>query len=485
MSSITLYIHDSTTVKVSKNDIKNARKGKILLKKRSLLTAGLALTLSFGGFYQSVSASNLSNLEAEKVNLENKRLDIQAKIGEKKGKISDLTSKQTKLENEIKQLTDKISATQAKIKKQQSDIKATKDEIEQLKKEIKALEKRIAEREDVLRERARTMQTKGGTDNYLDVILGADSFGEFIDRVSAVTTIVSADKKILEEHKDDKIEVEEKKALVEDKLKELENMLARLKEMKAELNDQKAEKNSLLKDLEKERKNVEQEKATLEQEKKKLEKEEAAIEEAIKQEQARIAEEKRLAAEKAAAEKAAAEKAAAGKANEQAATEKVTTEKENAPETKAAKKETKVLSNSGGSSTVAKPPVSSGKFTRPAAGIVTSEFKFRCLNGVCRQHKGIDIASRGTVPIVAAADGVVVRSSYNAGGYGNYVVISHGNSLSTLYGHMSSVTVKSGSVKKGQVIGYMGNTGRSTGQHLHFEVHENGKAVNPRNYVSF
>lgn len=118
---------------------------------------------------------------------------------------------------------------------------------------------------------------------------------------------------------------------------------------------------------------------------------------------------------------------------------------------------------------------------RPVAGSVTSRFGGRWGS----THKGIDIgASKGT-PIKAAASGTVVSSNtgYN-GGYGNYIVISHGNGIETAYGHCSALYVKAGQkVSQGEVIAAVGNTGRSYGNHLHLEIRVNGVAQNPQNYL--
>lgn len=99
-------------------------------------------------------------------------------------------------------------------------------------------------------------------------------------------------------------------------------------------------------------------------------------------------------------------------------------------------------------------------------------------------HPGIDLAAAGGTPIHAAGAGKVIKANPNSdgSGYGNYVVIDHGNGLQTLYGHMQSApAVKEGDmVTKGQDIGVVGSTGQSTGNHLHFEVNQNGKHLNPR-----
>lgn len=105
------------------------------------------------------------------------------------------------------------------------------------------------------------------------------------------------------------------------------------------------------------------------------------------------------------------------------------------------------------------------------------------INGVVKTHGGTDIAAATGTPILAAADGVVEIAGYNAGGYGYYVKISHGDGYETLYGHCSVLLVSTGqAVKQGQVIAKVGSTGHSTGPHLHFEVRYNGNKVNPMQF---
>lgn len=118
---------------------------------------------------------------------------------------------------------------------------------------------------------------------------------------------------------------------------------------------------------------------------------------------------------------------------------------------------------------------------RPVSGTVTSRFGARW----GRSHKGIDIGAPKGTAIKAAAAGTVVTSSYGYnGGYGNYIVISHGNGVQTAYGHCNSLSVSVGQkVSQGQVIGTVGNTGNSTGNHLHLEIRVNGVAQNPQNYL--
>jgi murein DD-endopeptidase MepM/ murein hydrolase activator NlpD len=118
---------------------------------------------------------------------------------------------------------------------------------------------------------------------------------------------------------------------------------------------------------------------------------------------------------------------------------------------------------------------------RPVSGTVTSRFGTRW----GKSHKGIDIgASKGTT-IVAVASGTVTVSQYGYnGGYGNYVIISHGNGIQTLYGHCTSLLVSEGQyVSQGQAIATVGSTGNSTGNHLHLEIRVNGVSQNPQNYL--
>ncbi|HHW01379.1 MAG TPA: peptidoglycan DD-metalloendopeptidase family protein [Thermoanaerobacterales bacterium] len=121
----------------------------------------------------------------------------------------------------------------------------------------------------------------------------------------------------------------------------------------------------------------------------------------------------------------------------------------------------------------------------PVAGRITSDFGYRRSPFGSRRefHDGLDIAAPYGTPIRAAADGMVVFTGYRQG-YGNMVTISHGYGIETSYGHTSKILVKRGQkVKKGQVIAKVGNTGRSTGPHVHYMVSVNGGLKNPTNYL--
>ncbi len=125
-------------------------------------------------------------------------------------------------------------------------------------------------------------------------------------------------------------------------------------------------------------------------------------------------------------------------------------------------------------------PVSDKDLTRIASGFGT---RIDPVYKVPKYHAGLDFAAPIGTPIYATADGVVTDAGFNEGGYGNRVIIDHGFGYETLYGHMYRIKARQGQkVKRGEVIGYVGSTGKSTGPHCHYEVHRNGNPVDPVYY---
>ncbi len=123
----------------------------------------------------------------------------------------------------------------------------------------------------------------------------------------------------------------------------------------------------------------------------------------------------------------------------------------------------------------------------PAKGFISSNYGYR-IDPITKKrksfHKGIDIAAPKGTPVYAAAEGTVNLAKYVTYGYGNLIILKHKDSLATYYGHLSSILVRPGaSIKKGQLIGKVGSTGRSTGPHLHFEVRKGEKTLNPADFV--
>lgn len=460
--------------------------------KKNIIAMNASIMIGLGSILAapSVYAESISDLEKQKESIQEKRSGVESNISDTEKKIDNLQDKQMTAEEQIAAIEAKIAESTKKIDAKNAEITQTKKEIEKLKEEIKVLKERIAKRNEVLKERALSFQETGGDVNYLEVLFGSSSFGDLVDRVGAVATIAEADRDILKQHELDKKELEEKQNAVEAKLASLEVAKAELLEIQKQQKQQKQEKDALVKKLKQQTKKHEHEKMGLEEEKANLAAQEKAIKSAISLEHQRLAE-LEAARKKAAAEAKKRAEQEAAQAAAQAASQASETKKQSTSSGSSAKSNSSssAPSSSQVSSNVSQAPaVSSGTFTRPSAGYVSSTMGERWN----KQHAGIDIAASGTVPVVAAADGVVSRS-YFSSTYGNVIFVTHsigGQQWTTVYAHLSSRQAGEGSVvAKGQQIGIMGNTGHSYGQHLHFELHKGAwnysksNAVNPLNYI--
>lgn len=387
------------------------------------------------------------DLDQKRQQIEEKTSKTESTLKKKKSELAKLEKKESKLKQEIEKIDQKVSAATEKVAEKEKEVKQTKQEIKKLKKEIEVINERIEKRKAIFKDRIRSMQKSGGTINYLDVLLGARSFSDFVSRVGAVTTIVEADKDMITEHENDLELVEQKEAELNKQLSGLETSLKELETLKKDLSKQQKEKGKVLGHVTEEKEHAHDELGKLENEQEILANQKAAV----KSEEARRQKEEAKKAEQAVVEKSAP-----------------------AP--------------SGGSDQVSDTPASSSGFIKPAAGRFSSGFGGRSGG----QHYGLDIAAKGTVSVVAAASGTVTNSSYSSS-YGNVVFITHninGQTYQTVYAHLSTRSVSTGQrVEQGQFLGYMGNTGQSYGQHLHFEIHKglwNGaksNAVNPAQYI--
>lgn len=459
-------------------DSLTGRKGNRELKKK-IVALSTALTLGLGSMFsiQHADAESIKEMQEKTKKIEEQQSGVISDINRADQDINKLQNQQETVEQQIHRLELAINDSTQKIAEKNIQIEETKEEIEALKAEIIVLKERIAKRNEVLKERAVSLQESGGNVSYLEVLLGSSSFSDFIGRVGAVATIVEADQEILKQHEIDKKDLEDKQNSVETKLSNLESMRAELEDMKSQLTAQKGQKDKLMAQLEEKEHDAHELKMNLKEEEENLAAQASAMKEAINLEKNRLAE-LEAARKKAAAEakKRAAEAAAAAAAKQSAPSAKNSSSSSSAP-------------SSNTPAVTSAPPVSSGQFTRPSAGRVTSQIGSRWN----KFHAGIDIAQSGTVPVVAAADGVVIRS-YLSSSYGNCIMVSHsigGQTYTTVYAHLNSRNVGTGQVvAKGQQIGIMGNTGHSYGQHLHFELHKGAwnvsktNAVNPLNYVS-
>lgn len=453
--------------------------------KKKMVTLSLAAMMSVGTVTATLPtnafADKLGDLESQSEELKKEQSNIDSQIDKSQKEIERLVGEQEDAKTAVERLTKEISDAEAQIDEKNKEIEAKKAEIKKLEQEIEDLKERIKQRNELLKDRARSMQESGGTVNYIDVLLGAQSFSDFIGRVGAVATIVEADQEIVRQQEEDKKSLEQKQAKVKEDLASLEGMRKELEKMKANLDNQKKEKANLITILKEEEDHHHAEKISGEEEKELLAAQEKAVAKAIQAEKDRQAEAARKAEEARQAE-------LARQAEAKKAAEAAKTAKQNAGTTSSSGNSGSDSSSesSGGQEQVQTPPPSSGDWIRPSAGVLTSGLGQRWGS----YHAGIDLAAAGTVPIYAAADGVVIQS-YHSSSYGEVVFIAHsinGQTYTTVYAHMrsGSRSVSNGqTVSQGQQIGLMGNTGQSTGQHLHFELHKGGwnqsksNAINP------
>lgn len=473
-----------------------------------------------------VSAQSIAELEENLQALENERKTMDSDENETKEKIAENERRQKEVAEKIKSLdadlavtaanlekkqaeinetTAKINALQTSITETEEQIEKTEEELEILANEIESLIQRIADRDHLIRNRLRSIQHSGGKVNYLQVLFGAQNFSDFINRVSAVTRIVDSDRTIMELQEQDKQALEVKQAAEEEKKQQLVEEKNKLDDQKAELeksrnalvaqrqelttlqaqlNEQRTSQVSVASELEAEHEHLEEHTMSIEEERQVLEDQERVIKQLVEQrhEEARL-EKERIEKERIEKERQRieAERKEAERL-EQLAKEKAIIPDEPTPAptpTQSSPAPSSPNPSNGGGG--------DGSFIWPAQGRLSSSFGWRSFNGGSF-HNGVDIAnSRGT-PIIAAASGIITRSAYSSS-YGNVVYIYHPDmNKTTVYAHLDSRSVSLfQSVSQGQRIGTMGNTGRSFGDHLHFEVHNGqwsqGSGVNPMPFL--
>lgn len=335
----------------------------------------------------------------------------------------------------LKQIQADLDAANARlqgIRNKQAEINA---QIVATQNEIVKMEAYLKTRQNVLNHRVRAIYMHGQL-NYLEVILGANSFSDFANRVELLKRIIRSDYNLILEIQKQKAAIEAQKAQLEEDKRQLDALAAEAEKTQKEIAAKKAEQQKVL--------------------------------DAAKSNKAAAAQmEQDLNAQLASVRNLIQQRLAAAEAARQAAQQAAESD------------------NGGGGGSDDNYVQGTGAMSWPCSGPITSPFGYRThpIFGTTIFHAGIDIGVDYGTPIHAADSGVVVYSGWISG-YGNAVIIDHGGGVSTLYGHNQSLAVSEGqSVSKGSVIAYAGSTGNSTGPHCHFEVDVNGSPVNPMGYL--
>ena len=349
-------------------------------------------------------------------------------IEETKKKGQELKSKKSSAEAEKAALADQLNTLIEEMDETTTKIAEKQEEIAE--KETELIQAQIDENNqyESMKKRIKYMYENGNT-QFIEILFESKSISDFLNNAEYITQISEYDRDMLDEFKETVKRVDDQKKVLESEKTELETLQAQLQEKQNEVSVLLEEKAEEISDLE----------AAIGENAAKLK---ALQEEAARQQRMRE-------------EAAAAAAAAAQQGN----------------------------SSGGGTAGPSIPPSGNGTLSNPCpSAYISSEFGGRASPGGIGSinHKGRDYAAGAGSPIYAAAGGTVTTVAYN-GARGNYVVINHGNGLSTLYQHCSATYVSVGqSVSVGQNIAAVGSTGASTGPHLHFEVWVGGVPVDPR-----
>ncbi len=410
-------------------------------------------------------------------------------VEEEKSKAQVIAAEKQKTEQKIAELEALKGDTQAYIRELDMQLLQLADELDQLETDIAAKQAEVdettahlAEAEQTEREQYEAMKLRiqymyeKGDSSYLDMLLSSGSMSELLNRAEYIQEISVYDRDMLEKYKAIVADIAATKAKLEEELQQLEDLKTQTEAKQQsvlmlvdEKNKELANLNSQLETQAELRAGYE---ADLAETNARIAQMEEEIRKAEEEARRRAEEEARRKAEEEArrkAEEAARAREGAGEASGQAVDAPKDTEKKSSSSSSSGSKATGSLS-----------------WPLPASDYVTSGFGHResPTAGASSNHQGIDIGASTGSSITAADGGTVITASYSSSA-GNYVVISHGNGLSTVYMHCSKLLVSEGdTVSKGQTIAKVGSTGYSTGPHLHFGVRKNGSYVDPTDYVS-
>ena len=445
-------------------------------------TVVLALVVGFG-LRSAVAQGDVGDLRAQ-------REASRADAAEAAAELDELSAEDAELVDALAAIDAHIALQEARIDAVLADIEAAEVLVEQaraaaveLEAEIETIRLRLQERavEAFVAPRADDLDQLNTADltegalrrSFLDEIIG-DEY-ELVDQLRVRVADQEAAERLAA---DLQAEAEADRLDVEERLAELDRSRAEAETLRAEVQGRIAEWQQISDEIEEADRLIAEEIVRLEEQARRIAAEEEARRQA-EEEARRLAEEEaaRQAEEDAAAEQDDDETAADAESDETVDDAAAESDETDAP----------ADDDAEGDETDDGAAEPTGEFAvthRPVSGVVTSPFGDRVhpIFGTVRAHKGIDLDGDPGDPIVAAADGIVLSSGWR-NGYGNTVVISHGGGYTTLYAHQTDVNVTAGqTVVGGELIGWVGSTGWSTGPHLHFEVRLDGVALDPARF---
>ena len=420
---------------------KQKKPAKILGRAAALLmAAALVLTSSTTAF----AAGDLDSLKQKQAEYAQQKKDND-------GKLAQLRQDKSKKEDYKAALEAQISTLQNQIDTYNAQIANLDDNILQTQKAITGKQTDITANTEKLKQRLCALYMSGGASN-LEILLSAKSVVDLADKAEALQMVTQHDTSLIETLRKDMDSVKKQKETIEANREEASTAKTSVSSKQGELSGLVSEAQSVINDMTSKESDMQS----------------ASDDLAQKEESAGAAVDKWYADYEASQQE----------------------KKVEAAQQQAAQQQKPSSEKNGGSSSRNASAVGSGSlmWPVPSCQTITSPFGYRESPGGIgsKYHRGIDIGASYGSAIVAADSGTVIMAGSGAGyeGYGNVVVIDHGNGISTLAAHMSSVAVSNGqTVAKGQIIGYVGSTGNSTGPHCHFEVRVNGSAVDPMGYV--
>ncbi len=447
---------------------------------------------------QENSAKTIPEIQEERKQNEEKIAEYEKQISELGESMSSEQAFQQSLAEQISLIQENISLLNQELEKLSNDIKRTSDNIDFLDYSIIERQKQIDESIELFKKRLCTMYISGDNDNMISVLLGSVSFYDMMTRVKVVNNMAEYDEKLINTILSDIDNLEKDRKDLEAEKQSLEAKLSEQKTKKAEktaeiqsLNEKMAQSQAIVEQINAQQTKIQNSKKDAEQLRADFDRQEQEIQEEIrrkaeeaqkryeeeqrrKQEELRRKQEEELLRQQ---QEQQLQKEEQERLYQQWLEQQVPPQNESVPIT----------------------PPSEQPYVWPVPNFYYVISSYGDRDGL--QHRGIDISDAGIdgATICAVRDGIVIavnnscehnygkpEGSCGCGGdFGNYVIISHDGTYSTVYGHMAHATVSVGDyVQQGQTIGTVGSTGWSTGPHLHFELRVDGIDTNPLDYIS-